>query len=247
MAQLFGFTGSPKTVNAGGTRLYWSTNTSGLSIGPDGSRVSYSQTLPSSMPPLNQQDGYFANLAQQFLQKNNLLPARARLSLPQVRYFNPTTQAEEGLNYTDRAQATAIELTYTPALDGLPLYTEYPSDSVIVFRYDAAGKMFHFFSPLYPALIKSNATFPVVSTEEAKRRLMSGGGALLYVFADEDINAHDTKQYLFTISKIESTELAYYYERMKRVILPVYVFRGLAKDKNTNKDIKTTSFVLALP
>ena len=75
---------------------------------------------------------------------------------------------------------------------------------------------------------------------------MYSRGRLAYALSPDDVNSVQTKQYTFNEVAIKELSLAHYLTRDQQETLPIYVFRGEAKQIKTNKSINIVTFLLAV-
>ncbi|KKW10899.1 MAG: hypothetical protein UY48_C0028G0008 [Candidatus Gottesmanbacteria bacterium GW2011_GWB1_49_7] len=231
---------SPPAVDRApeGAYYMWSTSP-GLFIGPGTQHVDYSAVAPTNTP-LASPDNTFVSagmgLATRVLQWY-------QLKLTSTLYFAPQVT---DLNFVPRQSATAIQLIFTPQLSGLPLIAGNPTTSGITIRYNASQSLLYFSGYTYPKFVASGAT-PIISLEDAGRRLLSNQGTILSLSSAADINAHDTKWYQFSLATVSRADLAYYYDFAKKQLSPVFLFTGAAIDKTTGKQVDTTTAVSAVP
>lgn len=236
IAPIFGVTGRPNIVTAAdGTYSMWPT----LIIGPNARHVDYSIPPGGTSPVQAAEASYTAPATQLASRVLQWFP----LTVAGVQYYAP-----EGndLNYVTRDKATAAEVSLVPTLEGFPLIVGSPSTSRTVVRYSSQGKLLYYSGYVYPKPEKKEAV-PILSVAQASTRLTDGRGVMLSAVSPQDLNAHDTKWYQFSLVSVRRVELVYYFDFAKFQLSPVFLFYGTAADKTTGKQVDTVTAVSAIP
>lgn len=240
LASLFRFFGNPEVSESKeGSYYAWSSDQSGVLVGPGASRITYSSPHPQNLGPLASPDSDVVVLSQNLI--SSVSPG-ALSSSPQIRYY---TTSSDRIIYTTRPQAKGIELTFVPLLDQLPLFSGQPQTSRAILRYDSTKTLRYFSSPVYRSIQKTGKTVSLVSYETILQRIARAEAILYHALAPQDISEPDTKFYSFSSVSITRFEIGLYIDQNSNTVFPVVVVYGITTDKVTNKEVETLSLVRA--
>ncbi|OGG11770.1 hypothetical protein A2Z00_05410 [Candidatus Gottesmanbacteria bacterium RBG_13_45_10] len=242
MANVLGFSGKPTIAKSPkGTYYSWANQLTSVVIGPDAQFVDFSSPTPKSLSPLTDPDAYFALRANTLI--SSLFPNLV-VSTPTYAYYAPT---QDSLNYTQRSNATAIEISYQPLLNNLPIFTLYPFQSKITIRYGSDKSLLYLSAPIYPPFNNSGSIMNIATLDEVKQKLSANQGVILYAYALGDENSWNPVRYSFSTIKITNAELAYYFDFARSSLSPIYVFYGTAPDVTTGKTVNIEVAASATP
>lgn len=243
IASWFLITNEPTVAQlADGTLYIFSQGEVSLSVGLDPVTISYSAYPKVGLTTLSSPDTFYSQQANQFIQKNKLLPPGATLSSPTIEYLAPRGNDP---NYTTRDKATSIKISYRLLLSGRPLYTHQSGNSTISITYDSTNTLEDFTGFYFSGIVDTKKTTNVLSQTEAVSRLQTNQGVLAWIEAKEDVNKEGASTYSFSAVDIKKISLGYYYTPRQPLLAPVYVFDGNTTDQK-NRKIDTITIVSAL-
>ncbi len=232
-----------KTQLTEGALYVFSSGEKSLSVGLDPIVVSYRVYPKNNLSPLLFTDNEMVQLAENFIQKNNILPRGTTLSSPTISYLSPK---KSDPNHTSRDKATTIRISYDILFSGHIVTTKNLGEPGLSITIDSTKEIVGFTGLYFPALSSGGQTLSVVSPSEAVVRLQTGNGVLASVSSIEDINKEDPPRYVFSAISVAGVTLGYYYTSKQPILAPVYLYKGEARDKK-NRAVNTVSIVSALP
>lgn len=244
IAKLFGFVTPPETVAAPGGNVYiWNNDKGGFIAQENPASIMASLSSVDTGVFLQTPEPEIIQKAITFLSSVGFPPGGVTLSPAIVSYFVPTASE---LQYVDKSLAKAVEVKFSLKADGYSILTGHPDESFIILRYDASGNLFNIVLPIVPGLTKAGAVSRIITKEEAAAMLISGRGRLVSLYSDADKNQlTDVTAYSFNQATITSVTLALYADPKATALLPVFVFRGLTIERQTGKNIQTTTLLSA--
>lgn len=244
VAQALGLAGEPTEIpGTRGTLFTWQQDGKTLTVGGQPTEVSYT-AYQSSRTAVGAQSIDVDAIAEQLIKQIGLITPGVSLQKTKIALYEPTSDGPKETANT--SLATTLRADYSYTIDEYPIYTRYPNPALsIQINGDRQTEALNAY--WYTGVQKTESVVPIVSYEEAVRRLLAGEGALLAVNVQDPPLTDIPQKFTVQTSTISKAELAYYYTPGNTILAPVFVFYGQGIDSETNKPADTLTVVSALP
>lgn len=228
LAKNFGFTSPPTVTKSGGTTSEVLFSENGRLFSSGGNPVSVAYTAPTQNSKAFSE--ILSNLllfADGYLRARGLPPSPLGLSYTGSVYFNARSYDEPPVSRL--SGATMAQLNFQYYLDGLPIYADNPDIPSVALRLNADKEVALVRAYIYPDFIRSEHQIPVISPDEAVRRLVSHQGVLVNIGVRTGNSGRMVIPEPPEMAEIKNIDLAYYFNPDLEQPIPVYVFRGTGK------------------
>lgn len=228
----------------------WKTNDINLTVGGPAFELSYGMLTSEATDYIKQTQTFYEAMARDFINKLNIIPNTASLVTNSVNYVSSITESMGELNTTP-SKAKHIIINFNLVLNNLPLMLEPPNQVAYTIKINSKNQVESFFGHLYPQIGRVNQNIQIISLSNAKTMLLNGNGVLLSSEikpqADDDLTNDKLN---LPLIQINSVNLSYYFIKDQNLLIPVYLFKGLAESKNVTgltNTVETLTLVSALP
>jgi len=245
IAGVLGLGGQPVEIKGNRGVLYtWNENGQTLTLGGDPTELSYTFYQPSQTT-MGTRAINADTTTTQFVGRVGISVPNLTLTKIKTTLYEPTPSGPRVTTNTQTATTLGAEFQYK--IDGLLVYTRYPTTSAVSVQIDGEGVLERFNGLWYAGIQKTESVTPVIAYNEAVRKLLGGEGTLLAFNSDEPQATDIPEKISVQTSSIVRAELAYYYTPGTRLLAPVFVFYGRGTDSRTGRAVNTTTVVSALP
>lgn len=245
IAGVLGLGEQPVEIKGNRGVLYtWNENGQTLTFGGDPTELSFTFYQPSQTTI----GARFINadaITTQFMGRVGISVPNLTLTKTKTTLYEPTPTGPRVTTNTEAATTLGAEFQYK--IGGFPVYTRYPTTPAVSVQIDGEGVLERFNGLWYAGIQRTESVTPVVTYDEAVRRLLGGEGTLLAFNSDEPQTTDVPEKLSVQTSSIVRAELAYYYTPGARLLAPVFVFYGRGADSKTGGAVNTTTVVSALP
>lgn len=245
VAGVLGLGGQPVEIKGNRGVLYtWNENGQSLTFGGDPTELSYTIYQPTQTTIDTRAINADA-ITTQFMGRVGINVPNLTLTKTKTTLYEPTPSGPRVT--TNTATATTLGAGFRYEIDGFPVYTRYPTTPAVSVQIDGEGVLERFNSLWYAGIQKTESVTPVITYDEAARKLLGGEGTLLAFNSDEPQVTDIPEKLSVQTSSVVRAELAYYYTPGTRLLAPVFVFYGRGTDSKTGRAVNTTTVVSALP
>lgn len=242
VANSFSFNTNPQRVEAqNDSSLLWKTQDNGqeLFVSLMTGYIQYSNNYRQGKPDIDSaplatisSSSQALTLAQTYLRQKNLLHPDLFSDQKKVQLYTGDNEVSQT---QDIASDTLFRVSFERKLDGLPVYTQYGNTTIVDIWLDAF-KTIKKLNYQYPLLFSNSQTYQLIDYAQAKNNLISGNGII--------VNQGNVEKFSTNIPEtpktvtITNVTLAYLDDKTSGFILPIFVFKGKAKnDATEEKDI----------